>query len=357
MAGDPHFASMVLGIHCDGANNSTSFTDVKGHPITANGNAHISTAQYRWGSSSGAFDGAGDYLDCGDSADMEIGGGNFHMRAPVFLTGYSPGYSGAYAGVLIGKDAAGARAFHLKLTGTSSSWDGLAFSTAGSELSVPFSFALNTWYDVRVDKHGTDFRFFVGGTQAGATLTHSASISDVSTALTVGGMLYSGFEYHIPGNIQEVQIYKESVHTSDFTVPIAPFFDYAGQIPCTLSESSPITDWIARAHDVATGALSLEKAVTGSFTLDLPTLAPQYVTVSPKMGLRWAASIAKALDEYGYPTDLGTAPRLYKVTAAGTTGGSEPTWPTSGTVSDGSVTWTLVGDLERPLTHGPLIPG
>jgi hypothetical protein len=57
----------------------------------------------------------------------------------------------------------------------------------------------------------------------------------------------------------------------------------------------------------------------------------------------WVASEAVALNEMRYPS--GTNGHLYKVTTAGTTGASEPSWPTGSgsTVSDGSVVWTEVG--------------
>ena len=52
----------------------------------------------------------------------------------------------------------------------------------------------------------------------------------------------------------------------------------------------------------------------------------------------WTASTAYAAGTCIAPN--GWQWERYKVTTAGTSGSSEPTWPASGTVSDGSVTWT-----------------
>jgi hypothetical protein len=58
----------------------------------------------------------------------------------------------------------------------------------------------------------------------------------------------------------------------------------------------------------------------------------------------WQASTAYSAGQYVIPTTFnGAGPRrLYRCTTAGTSGSSEPSWPTSdgGTVTDGSVTWT-----------------
>lgn len=86
-------------------------------------------------------------------------------------------------------------------------------------------------------------------------------------------------------------------------------------ISCTLDESLPITDWVARAHKVSDGALVGTSDVTSSpFSVTTSTTEPCYVTMTPKMGARWSASSPKVVDDYGYPTDLSATPRLYKVT-------------------------------------------
>lgn len=58
----------------------------------------------------------------------------------------------------------------------------------------------------------------------------------------------------------------------------------------------------------------------------------------------WAATTAYSLNDRIEPTSANGY--VYKCTTAGTSDGSEPTWPTTGigssTVADGTVVWTLI---------------
>jgi hypothetical protein len=83
---DPGVVGLSLGLHMDGTNGSTTFADVTGKTVTANGNAQISTAQYApltGNSASGYFDGTGDYLAVTGDA---FGTGDFYIRGWVRVT-------------------------------------------------------------------------------------------------------------------------------------------------------------------------------------------------------------------------------------------------------------------------------
>lgn len=72
---------VVLLLHFNGVSGSTTFTDEACNGslkkvITAQGNAQISTANAKFGSS-GLFDGTGDYLTIPDSPDWVFGDNNF----------------------------------------------------------------------------------------------------------------------------------------------------------------------------------------------------------------------------------------------------------------------------------------
>lgn len=69
------------------------------------------------------------------------------------------------------------------------------------------------------------------------------------------------------------------------------------------------------------------------------------ITLTPTDTLDdWAATTAYTLGNMVEPTTPNTY--VYRCTTAGTSSGSEPTWPTAAigdTVTDGTVVWTLVG--------------
>jgi len=64
-----------LMLHCDGDDNSTTFTDssISNHTVTAVNQAHIHTAEKKFGTASAAFDGAADYLTSDHHVDWELG--------------------------------------------------------------------------------------------------------------------------------------------------------------------------------------------------------------------------------------------------------------------------------------------
>jgi hypothetical protein len=64
-------------LHFNGADGSTTFTDETGKTWTAAGNAKLSTAQKKFGTASGYFDGTGDYISTPGHADFHFGTGDF----------------------------------------------------------------------------------------------------------------------------------------------------------------------------------------------------------------------------------------------------------------------------------------
>jgi len=64
----------------------------------------------------------------------------------------------------------------------------------------------------------------------------------------------------------------------------------------------------------------------------------------------WRTATAYALNDLALPTAPAAQPLLFKATTAGTSGATQPTWPTTvgATVTDGTVTWTAVAPAAGP---------
>lgn len=123
---------------------------------------------------------------------------------------------------------------------------------------------------------------------------------------------------------------------------------YEGSFTGNITESFGVTDWVISAFDCNGGDLvGYAESSTTSYTIKIIEDVPVLLTISPKIDGKWAAATAIASGYYVVPTAPDTTPRLYKCTTAGTTHATtEPTWPTSGTVSDGTAVWTFIADLD-----------
>lgn len=80
--GNDNYTNVLL--HFDGADGSTTLTDRAASTATpttwtANGNAQIDTAQFKFGGASGLFDGTGDYWTAADSSLFTLGAGDWTL--------------------------------------------------------------------------------------------------------------------------------------------------------------------------------------------------------------------------------------------------------------------------------------
>jgi hypothetical protein len=354
MAGDIYFNDVSLLLHCDGTNGSTTFTDSSNNnlTVTANGNAQISTAQHKFGGASAYFDGTGDYLSIPNNDAFELGSSDFTIE--FFIkpdTINTPK-------LLLDKRTASTNGFYFSQPTADPSkiaFGGGDGTTSITPIISSISISTSQFHHVALSKTGTTATMYIDGVSAGTTtITSFAS----NTAGLVIGVFFDLSGYFYAGFLDEIRITKGVArYTTNFTPPTSAFPDYQPYISGTLSESLAATDFKARVYQLSDGALVSDTTVTSSpYTLELQTLEPVLVTMLPDYGTQWAASTAYALNDKVFPTDPATSPYYYECTTAGTSDASEPTWPTSGTVNDGTAVWTYVEQMVQPITHGPLIP-
>jgi hypothetical protein len=216
-----------LAIHCDGANGSTTFTDIHGKTVTANGNAQISTAQYpalTGKTSSAYFDGNGDYLSIPDSADWDFGTGDFAIRMRVRFSSHTT------VQCLVSNYLNPTTGFSLQW---SSGTNTLRFGCAGdpAHLDVSWTPTDNIWYVIEVVRIGTSLFARVDGSQIGSPVTNSTNITGSTNPLLIGSLFAGSYIQPFHGYVSEVEVVKgTAINTSDYTPSTSPFPDSASAI-------------------------------------------------------------------------------------------------------------------------------
>src|SRR3972149_10957410 len=250
-------SNVKLMLHNNGPDGSTTFTDDSdsGHVGTANGQAQIDTAQAKFGCASGLFDGSGDYVSFPDSADWDFGTNDMAIDCWVMFFSVSGNQC------IVGRPTSGSSYLYLALEG-----GGIRFRDfdGGNIIDANFgaiSLSTMTWYHFAVTRNGSDFRFFVNGTQHGSTVVNASAFTVRATPLEVGAN--SAIGYYFNGWIDELRISNgDSRWTATFTPPTEEYnaFDES------LSDSMEISDTIDVQDTIPIGEEVIEIADTVEVT-------------------------------------------------------------------------------------------
>jgi hypothetical protein len=177
------------------------------------GNAQISTVQSKFGGSSMAFDGTGDYLKMPSSPQYSFGTGDFTVEAWVYLTANSATGVAAY---LTDFRANGSTSnFAIGFMGAAGVSKMYAWANA-TDLNATTTVALNTWNHVAYVRSGSTVTAYLNGTANG---TMSNAYSQPSTGVAIASR-YTGTTEFINGYIDDLRITKGYArYTSNFTPP------------------------------------------------------------------------------------------------------------------------------------------
>lgn len=219
----PNVGALVTG---NGAAGATIYERKARTAGTVSGNTTFSTAQSKFGGSSIAFDGVGDYLLFPTSSAFNIQSGDFTIEAWVYPTGNSG--TRAMAGQW-DQSATGTAGWLLLLTSTAVIFDFGPFSTASTMISGSATLTLNAWSHIAVTRSGSTFTLWLNGASIG-TATSAATATDTGVALTFANWLSSSHTFpasgstDFAGNIGGFRITKGVArYSSAFTPPAAPF--------------------------------------------------------------------------------------------------------------------------------------
>lgn len=179
------------------------------------GDAKVSTTQYKYGTASLSFDGAGDYLKIAATPLTTIGTNNFTIECWVYVNAYN-GINNGY--IYEQRVAAGTVAPGLLVNSQNVSYvtAGIAAITSASPLS------LNTWYHLALCRSSGSTKLFINGTQAGSTYADTNNY--VSQPVLIGSYFGLSAVNYFNGYIDDLRVTNGFArYTANFTPPTGTF--------------------------------------------------------------------------------------------------------------------------------------
>lgn len=227
MAVDSQWGNVKLLLPVDGPNNSTSITDVKGHTVTVNGNAKLSTAQAPAGcTSSLALDGNNDYLTL-SHADFAFGTGDFAIEMPVYKAGDTVSGTANAAYLLDFRTAEPSVQIDLFVGGSTDAVvpNKACFYVNGANRIASTTSIGASWKMVTLARISGVTRLFIDGVQEGGDYTDTNNYTGTTIAVSSRYTNLSGDYRSFNGYIGPIRITKGSGrgYSSNFTPPSLPF--------------------------------------------------------------------------------------------------------------------------------------
>lgn len=224
-ATDPLWANVILLVHGEGADASTSFTDhsTVGRALTANGNVQNDTGVDVHGESI-LFDGTTDYISMPDAVDLRLNGSTASHANDFCLECYASITTNAHVNQLFNKQFTGTLndyKFYVDTAGKLNFALAGAGSTVGATISAG-AVPLNQVVHLAVTRNLTALRLFIDGTLDGTT-TQSGAVGDSAHNLNLGHSNRTAGE-DFQGSANWFRFTKgASRYTANFTPPTTPF--------------------------------------------------------------------------------------------------------------------------------------
>jgi len=212
-------SSAVLVLHCDGTDASTTFTDSSLTPktVTAVGNAQIDTAQQKFGTGSGLFDGTGDYLNVPDSNDWNFGSGALTIDSWVRVNSLD----GELSIFRQESSTTNYQSFHVSSNGAVGFYHEVNDVAAVNIATGSGQISTGTWYHIALTRNDSDgWNIWINGVQK-ASLSDSSSLPDYASGVSIG----SNFN----GWIDELRVSKGVARYSSAFTPATSAYSATGK--------------------------------------------------------------------------------------------------------------------------------
>lgn len=292
-------SNVKLLLHFDGADGSTSTTDASdsAHVITPIADAQIDTAQSKFGSSSGLYDGLSDNYEAADSTDWDFLAVNTNPFTIDMWVRFSSVASNHGFVAQIG-DVNNSWAFWWR-QGTTK----LRFNAKGSSMNHTWEGtwapAADTWYHIACVRDASENHYlFVDGVELTLTTDSKQSARTALVApLDIGGFQTAGNNAFMTGWIEELRISDVARWVSGFTPPTS---EYSETITGDVAFTLPFP--VVQGGSGATGQLTLPLL---SMVLDEGDVGLPIITVLATGNPDPFATLGTATNTIPIPTVLG----------------------------------------------------
>ncbi len=210
----------VLLLHCDGADESTTFTDVSiggsTHTITVAGNTQVDTAQKVFGTGSMLLDGSGDYAyTAASSSDFGFGTGDFtidwRFRTDQYNLNNNPMFmasNGTVPWKILYNNGDGKVKFRVNSAWVEWTW-------------TPSN---NTWYHLAFVRSSGRLYFYVDGSEIGSDQACADNYDTSTCYISAEPGSPATTSYHLKGWLDEIRISKGIARwTANFTPPTGAY--------------------------------------------------------------------------------------------------------------------------------------
>ena len=193
--------------------------------LTLYGDAKISSTQAKFGGTSLALDGTGDYATLPPNS-LDLGAGNFTLESWVYTT-----VTGQRCVVGATRNSDGSGSYMLNINYTGAQVRFFCRYNGGTVLNYTVGsgdFPTNAWTHLAVTRDGANLRVFINGTQVGTTNTTLGSFA-IDNASLNGNIYYIGRTTdganEFTGFLDDLRVSKTARYTANFTPPTEPFAD------------------------------------------------------------------------------------------------------------------------------------
>lgn len=187
--------------------------------ITRYGNTSVSLSNYKYGNSSLAFDGDGDFLRVQNNIVFDLGAGDFTIESWIYLNVMpGDGYPNAFWICGWGPENSNP-GFDFYLSSTNI---GLNLTDFTSPTAIgAHNMTTNQWYHVAAVRNGTSFKLFVNGIEKASGTSSASATAPTSNGIAICAAEPAGATGgNLNGNIDDFRITKGVArYTANFTPP------------------------------------------------------------------------------------------------------------------------------------------